>query len=62
MQSILVFCDILKIADFWWKNADVLKTQGVCHVILERYFREGDLCASPLPPPYVSSPEKTLPE
>ena len=22
-----------KFADFWWKNADVSRTQGVCHVI-----------------------------
>ena len=33
MQSISVFFDITKIADFWWKNADVSRTQGVCHVI-----------------------------
>ena len=33
MQSIPVFPDILKIADFWWKNADVSRTQGLCHVI-----------------------------
>ena len=33
MQSIPVFPDILKIADFRWKNADVSKTQGACHVI-----------------------------
>ena len=33
MQSIPVLPDILKIADFCWKNADVSRTQGVCHVI-----------------------------
>ena len=33
MQSIPVFPDITKIADFRWKNADVSRTQGVCHVI-----------------------------
>ena len=33
MQSVAVFPDILKIADFRWKNADVSRTQGVCHVI-----------------------------
>ena len=33
MQSIPVCTDILKIADFWWKNADVSRTQGICHVI-----------------------------
>ena len=33
MQSIPVFPGITKIADFCWQNADVSKTQGVCHVI-----------------------------
>ena len=33
MQSISVFPDITKTADFWWKNADVSGNQGVCHVI-----------------------------
>ena len=33
MQSNPVFPDILKIADFRWKNADVSKTQGTCHMI-----------------------------
>ena len=33
MQSISVFLDIPKFADFQWKNADVSRTQGVCHVI-----------------------------
>ena len=33
MQSISVFLDIIKIADFQWKNADVSRTQGVFHVI-----------------------------
>ena len=33
MQSISVFLDITKFADFRWKNADVSRTQGVCHVI-----------------------------
>ena len=33
MQSIPVFPDILKNADFWWKNTDASRTQGVCHVI-----------------------------
>ena len=32
MQSISVFLDITKFADFWWKNADVSRSQ-VCHVI-----------------------------
>ena len=33
MQSIPVFPDITKIADFWRKKADASRTQGVCHVI-----------------------------
>ena len=33
MQSIPVFPNITKIANFWLKNADVSRTQGVCHVI-----------------------------
>ena len=33
MQSIPIFPDVLKIADFWWKNADVIRTQGVCLMI-----------------------------
>ena len=33
MQSISVFLDIAKFADFWLKNADTSKTQGDCHVI-----------------------------
>ena len=33
MQSISVFLDIAKFADFRLKNADVSRTQGVCHAI-----------------------------
>ena len=33
MQSISVFFDIGKLADFQWKTADVRRTQMVCHVI-----------------------------
>ena len=33
MQSISVFLDITKFANFWWKNADVSRTQRLCHVI-----------------------------
>ena len=33
MQSISVFLDITKFADFRWKNADVSRTQWLCHVI-----------------------------
>ena len=32
-QSISVFLDIAKFSDFQWKNADVNRTQGVCHLI-----------------------------
>ena len=44
MQSLSVFLDIAKFADFWWKNADVSRTQGVHHVIhifFWIFFREG---------------------
>ena len=33
MQSVSVFLDIAKLADFPWKSTDVSRTQGVCHVI-----------------------------
>ena len=33
MESISVFSDIGKFADFRWENADVNRTQGVCQVI-----------------------------
>ena len=33
MESISVFLDIAKFADFWLKNANVSGTQGVCHGI-----------------------------
>ena len=33
IQSISVFLDIAKFADFHWKNADLSKKQVVCHVI-----------------------------
>ena len=29
----ILFLDIAKLADFLWQNADVSRTQGVCHVI-----------------------------
>ena len=32
MQSISVFLDRVKFVDFRCKNADVSRTQGVCHV------------------------------
>ena len=34
MKSVSVFLDTTKFADFQRKNADVNRTQGVCHVIL----------------------------
>ena len=37
MQSKSAFLDIAKFTDFWWENADVSRTQGVCHVI-QRFF------------------------
>ena len=33
MQSISVFLNITKFADFGWKNADVSRNQAVYHVI-----------------------------
>ena len=33
IQSMPLFLDIAKLADFRWKNADVNKTQGVSHII-----------------------------
>ena len=33
MQSIYVFLDVTKVADFRWKNPDFSKTEGVFHVI-----------------------------
>ena len=33
VQSIFLFLDITKVADFWWKNADISRSQGVCHMI-----------------------------
>ena len=33
MQSTSVFLDIAKLANFWWKNADVSRTQEKCHEI-----------------------------
>ena len=31
--NLSIFPDIAKFADFRWKNADISRTQGVCHVI-----------------------------
>ena len=33
MESISVFLDVTKVADFRLKNADVTRTREVCHVI-----------------------------
>ena len=33
IQSVSVFLDVAKFADFKWKNADVCRTQRLCHVI-----------------------------
>ena len=33
MQSISVFSNVAKFADFRWKNADFSRTQAMCHVI-----------------------------
>ena len=33
IQSVSVFLDTAKFGGFRWKNADVSKTQGVCHMI-----------------------------
>ena len=37
MQSIVAFPDVLKIADSRWKNADISRIQGACHVIYVFY-------------------------
>ena len=31
------FLDITKVADFQWKNTDVSRTQGLCHVTYENF-------------------------
>ena len=33
MQVVYVFLDTNKVADLRWKNVDVSRTQGECHVI-----------------------------
>ena len=33
MQFLFVFPNVRKIANFWWKNADASRNQGVFHVI-----------------------------
>ena len=38
MQSLSVFLNIRKVVSFQLKNADVSRTQGVCHVIYT-FFR-----------------------
>ena len=48
MQSIFVFSDITKFADFRWKNADVSRIQGVGHKI-HIFFGSSLGQVSPLP-------------
>ena len=52
-SKLYVFLDVAKFADFQWKNADVGRSQGMCHVIYCRIyvtdFREGGQKA-PRPP------------
>ena len=31
--NIYLYFSITKVSDFYWKNTDVSRTQGVCHVI-----------------------------
>ena len=33
IQSLSVFLDIAKFADFAWKTTDVSRTKGECHVV-----------------------------
>ena len=33
MESISLFSDKTKFADFYWKNADASRTQNDCHVM-----------------------------
>ena len=33
MQVLSVFPDITEIVNFWWKDTDVRRIPGVCHVI-----------------------------
>ena len=47
MQSIPVFLDITKVADFRWKNGVVSRTHGVCHMIyifLGSFFHHRRIC------------------
>ena len=75
MQSISVFLDIAKDADFRLKNADVRRTQGVCHVCNCAMFHHCRMCVTdfredfrhfrnflPHLPPPVSSSEKAHPK
>ena len=58
-QSAIYIC-ISWYIDFLWKNADISRTQGVCHVIQKFFgsslanFYNSTIC--------VSSPEKAHPE
>ena len=65
-QSISEFSDIAKLADFWWKNADISRNERVCHVIHVNYycakFHHGRICVTnvreegPFCPPPPSIP------
>ena len=38
MQSISVYLDIANVTDTRWKNANVSKTAGVCHMMSRIFF------------------------
>ena len=62
MQSISAFLDIAKFVDFWWKSADVNRTQNVCHVIYIVFRSSLGKVLSFIIVGFVSSPEKAHPE
>ena len=68
MQSISVILDIVKLANFRRKNADISRIQGVCHKIVPSFIiigyvwqilRKEGLFASP---PSMASPKNAHPE
>ena len=63
MQSIFVFLEFIKFADFRRKNADFSRTQGVCLVIhfFGSFLGKVSLLNFIIVA-YVSSPEKVHPE
>ena len=51
MQSICVFLDTAKFADFKWKNANISRTQRVCymiHIYFGSLLGKVLLCQAPL--------------